>query len=396
MQIMFPILPPVFRGLSGAHAGTSGGMSAEPGTRGPASGGRLLPFKDRPAAGRLLAERIAAAVLLDHFPERAVVLGLPRGGVAVAKQVAVVLGLPLDVIVTRKIGYPPQPELGVGAIAEGLTQPVYDPVLLDRLSLSPEKMAPVAAAEEAELARRVRVYRGGNPLPPVAGWCVIVVDDGLATGVTARAALRSLRAARAAYLVLAVPVAPPAAAFSLRAEADQVIIVATPTRFSSVGQWYASFAQLTDADVLALLALTQVLRGFFGGYAGGIAPPRVVLSGVRAAHAAPALGRALFLVQAAPGAILLRPRDRIVKAVKPHRATSANALRLALPDLPLRLALAVRAEEEQQVFATARSSILPTPVRAGKHSRLPTYLRHGSITSTKMLQIVRYSGASGS
>ena len=235
---MLPILPPGLRGLSRA-TGTSGGM---------------LPFADRRAAGLLLAERVNDAVALDHWPERAMVLALPRGGVAVAKQVAVVLGLPLDVIVTRKIGYPRQPELGVGAIAEGLAQPVYDPVLLDQLSLSPSALAAVAAAEETELARRVRVYRGGNPLPPVAGWCVIVVDDGLATGVTARAALRSLRAAQAGHLVLAVPVASAAAGSSLRAEADQVIIVETPSRFASVGQCYASFGQLTDADVLALLA----------------------------------------------------------------------------------------------------------------------------------------------
>jgi putative phosphoribosyl transferase len=236
---MLPILPPGLRGLPGAYAGTSGGM---------------LPFADRRAAGLLLAERVNDTVALDHWPERAMVLGLPRGGVAVAKQVAVVLGLPLDVIVTRKIGYPPQPELGVGAIAEGLAEPVYDPLLLDRLKLSPSALAPVAAAEQAELARRVRVYRGGNPLPPVAGWCVIVVDDGLATGVTARAALHSLRAAQAEHLVLAVPVAPTTAASWLRAEADQVIVVATPSRFTSVGQCYASFGQLTDADVLALLA----------------------------------------------------------------------------------------------------------------------------------------------
>ncbi len=214
----------------------------------------MLPFADRRAAGLLLAERVNDAVAVDHWPERAIVLALPRGGVAVAKQVAAVLGLPLDVIVTRKIGHPRQPELGVGAIAEGLAQPVYDPALLDRLSLSPSALTAVAAAEKAELARRVRVYRGGNPLPPVAGWCVIVVDDGLATGVTARAALRSLRAAEAGHLVLAVPVAPTAAASSLRAEADQVIIVETPSQFASVGQCYASFGQLTDADVLALLA----------------------------------------------------------------------------------------------------------------------------------------------
>jgi len=214
---------------------------------------RVLPFPDRRAAGRMLAERLAGAVDLDYWAERTVVLGLPRGGVAVAREVAAVTGLPMDVIVTRKIGYPKQPELAVGAIAEGLRQPVYDARLIDRLGLAPEDLAEVVAAEEAELDRRVRVYRGGRPLPPLAGRCVIVVDDGLATGSTARAALRSLRAAQAAHLVLAVPVAPCSAAESLRAEADQVIIVATPGRFSSVGEWYLAFGQLTDADVLALL-----------------------------------------------------------------------------------------------------------------------------------------------
>src|SRR5215469_15341556 len=208
----------------------------------------LLPFRDRRAAGTLLGERLIHAVTLEDWAERAVILALPRGGVAVAKQVATVLDVPMNVIVTRKIGYPLQPELGVGAIAEGLGKAVFDASLLGRLSLSPADLAPVVAAEQAELARRVQVYRGGRPLPRVAGWCVIVVDDGLATGVTARAALRSLRGAQAAHLVLAVPVAPPAAAFWLAAEADQVIIVATPARFSSVGQCYSSFGQLTDAD----------------------------------------------------------------------------------------------------------------------------------------------------
>jgi len=214
----------------------------------------LLPFPDRRTAGTLLADRLARAVAIDDWAERVMVLALPRGGVAVAKQVAAALGTPLNVIVTRKIGYPLQPELGVGAIAEGLGTAVYDAGLLGKLSLSPADLAPVVAAEQAELARRVQVYRGGRPLPPVAGWCVIVVDDGLATGVTARAALRSLRAAQAAFIVLAAPVGAPAAAEEMHAEADQVIILATPRRFRSVGQWYTSFGQLTDADVLALLA----------------------------------------------------------------------------------------------------------------------------------------------
>ena len=216
-------------------------------------GGYVLPFPDRRTAGRLLAERLSGAVALEDWPERTMVLALPRGGVAVAKEIATALGVPMDVIVTRKIGYPPQPELGVGAIAEGLREPVYDSRLLGRLGLEPADLAMVVAAEQAELARRVRTYRGDSPLPPVAGWCVIVVDDGLATGVTARAALRSLRAAQAAHLVLAVPVAPPSAAVSMCAEADQVIILATPSQFSSVGEWFLAFGQLSDADVLALL-----------------------------------------------------------------------------------------------------------------------------------------------
>jgi putative phosphoribosyl transferase len=219
-----------------------------------ASAGRyLLPFPDRRAAGRALAEE-----LKDIPAERTVVLGLPRGGVAVAHEVAARLGAPLDVIVTRKIGYPPSPELGVGAIAEG-GEPVYDSRLLDKLGITPADLSAVVAAEEAELARRVRVYRAGHLLREVAGLCVLVVDDGLATGVTARAALRSLRAAGAGLLVLAVPVAPPSAMEAMRAEADRVVILATPRRFSSVGEWYVSFGQLSDADVLALLT-TPALR----------------------------------------------------------------------------------------------------------------------------------------
>jgi putative phosphoribosyl transferase len=213
-----------------------------------------FPLPDRRAAGRLLARKLKGLC-----SERTVVLALPRGGVPVASEIAKASGATLDVIVTRKIGFPRQPELGVGAIAEGMREPVYDDQMLARLGLTPAELAPVVAAERAELARRVRVYRPGRPPPDVAGRPVIVVDDGLATGVTARAALRSLRAGTfgsgaPGSLVLAVPVAPPSAAEALGADADRVVTLATPRRFASVGEWYESFPQLTDADVLALLA----------------------------------------------------------------------------------------------------------------------------------------------
>jgi putative phosphoribosyl transferase len=218
-----------------------------------------LPFPDRRAAGRLLGTRLARELDREAADGRAaVVLALPRGGVAVAYEVARALGVPLDVLVTRKIGYPRQPELGVGAIAED-SEPVYDDRLLRKLGLQPEDLSEVASRERAELARRVRVYRGGRPPPEVAGAQVVLVDDGLATGATARAALRGLRAAGAARTVLAVPVAPEASIGEMTGEADDIVVLATPADFRSVGEWYSSFEQLTDDDVLALLAQARTL-----------------------------------------------------------------------------------------------------------------------------------------
>lgn len=209
-------------------------------------------FPDRATAGLLLGMRLGY-LIEDPSPERTVVTALPRGGVAVGAGVARCLGVPLEVLVTRKIGHPDEPELGLGAIAEG-GEPVFDECMLERVGLRPDDLAGVVAWERAELARRVAVYRGGRPPPDVAGRHVIVVDDGLATGVTARAALRAVRAARPARTTLAVPVASAPAAEAMKAETGEVVTLVTPRRFRSVGEWYAEFGQLTDSDVLTLLA----------------------------------------------------------------------------------------------------------------------------------------------
>jgi putative phosphoribosyl transferase len=228
--------------------------SASPERR--AVGTTPLPFPDRASAGLLLGERLKDKVFWSHtrgFPERSVVAALPRGGVAVGREVAASVSVPLEVLVTRKLGHPDEPELGLGAIAEG-GEPVFDEEMLARVGLRPADLDEIVARERSELERRVLVYRGGRPPPDFTGALVIVVDDGLATGATARAALRAVRAGDAAGTVLAVPVASPQAAGALKAETDEVVTLVTPRRFRSVGEWYAEFGQLTDADVLTLLA----------------------------------------------------------------------------------------------------------------------------------------------
>jgi len=197
-------------------------------------------FLDRADAGRRLA-----AALGDLAGEPVVVLGIPRGGVEVAAVVAQMLGAPLDVVVPRKLGAPGNPELGVGAVAEGVQ--VLDERLIGMLGVTQDYL-------EREIAGRVKAYR--HDLLPVdlTGRVAVVVDDGVATGGTAAAALRWARSKGAARVILAVPVAPPDATSRLEEDADEVRVLFTPDRFYAVGQWYLSYEQVPDERVVELLA----------------------------------------------------------------------------------------------------------------------------------------------
>jgi putative phosphoribosyl transferase len=204
-------------------------------------------FEDRRDAGERLAQALAGLRGAD-----AAVLAIPRGGVVVAEVVARELGLPLDVVVPRKIGAPGNPELGLGAIAPGVR--VLDDRMLDALRVSPEYLERETHAQEREIERRLALYRAGRPPVDVAGRTAIVVDDGVATGGTAVAALRWARAAGAARVVLAVPVAPGSTVGRLREEADEVVALATPEPFYAVGEWYRRFDQTSDDEVVRALA----------------------------------------------------------------------------------------------------------------------------------------------
>jgi predicted phosphoribosyltransferase len=206
-------------------------------------------FQDRPEAGRLLARR------LQEYAGRpdVIVLALPRGGVPVAHAVAQALQVPLDVLVVRKLGVPGQEELAFGAIASGGVQ-VLNSEVVETHGLAGRTIAAVAERERRELLRRERAYRGSRPPPVVRGRIVILVDDGIATGATMRAALLALRHLGAATVVVAAPVIAPYTLAALQAEADRVVAVSTPDGFAGVGQWYEDFSQTTDGEVCALLA----------------------------------------------------------------------------------------------------------------------------------------------
>jgi putative phosphoribosyl transferase len=203
-------------------------------------------FRDRADGGRRLAERLAGRTMTDP-----IVLALPRGGVPVGFEVAAAIGAPLEVFVARKVGAPGHEELGIGAVAEG-SDVVVVADTAHRLGIDDDTVRLLATAARRELRRRVERYRDG-PLPDLRGRTVVLVDDGLATGVTADAALRALRERDPGELVLAVPVGAPATAHELRRVADDVVLVEAPPRFRAVGAWYDDFEQTSDEEVLRLL-----------------------------------------------------------------------------------------------------------------------------------------------
>ena len=205
-------------------------------------------FRDRVEAGDELAPLVVALGLADP-----VVLGLPRGGVPVAARLALALGAPLDVIVVRKVGVPSQPELAMGAVGEGGATVVNDDVMMSTW-VSRADFERVAARERAELERRVVALRAVRPREPLAGRAAVLVDDGIATGATMRAAIGVARANDASTVVIATPVAPPEVVQSLSREADEVVCIIQPEPFFAVGTWYTRFEAVPEEEVLHLLA----------------------------------------------------------------------------------------------------------------------------------------------
>ena len=208
-------------------------------------------FADRREAGRLLADS-----LLPLAAENPVVVGLPRGGVPVAEEVAAALGAPLEIFAVRKLGAPHNPEYGIGAIAEDGTR-VLDTEALAVLGIENGVLDAIVAREREELRRRVVAYRGDRMPLALRNRTVIVVDDGVATGVTDTAALRGIARQAPRRLILAVPVCAPDSLARLRAEADEVVCLAVPRRLQGVGQWYRDFSQVSDREVVAALEASR-------------------------------------------------------------------------------------------------------------------------------------------
>jgi putative phosphoribosyl transferase len=207
-------------------------------------------FRDRRDAGRRLAHALAQR---GYQGDGIVVLGIPRGGVPVADEVAKALRAPLDVVISRKLRAPYQPELAIGAVTSGDHIRVINEELASAAGATPEYLEREARFQEAEIDRRLRAFRGDRPTVDVRGRTVLVVDDGIATGYTFRAALEGLRRRQPERLVAAIPVGPPDSVADLHELADDVVCLATPEPFFAVGLWYEDFTQTSDEDVVDIL-----------------------------------------------------------------------------------------------------------------------------------------------
>jgi len=209
----------------------------------------MIRFKDRRDAGKQLVERLAQ--YKDN--KNVVVLGLPRGGVVTAYEVAQHLRLPLDIIVTRKIGAPLQPELAVGAITQD-GEPIFNEALMQQLGITKDDVAPIIEEEKKEAQRRLNTYRGQREPLDLTNKIALLVDDGIATGATMRAAIKTARTLGAQKIIVAVPVLPEQEVETFEREADELVYVTAPSFFTGVGMVYESFAQTTDDEVIDLLS----------------------------------------------------------------------------------------------------------------------------------------------
>ncbi|MEE8163891.1 MAG: phosphoribosyltransferase family protein [Anaerolineae bacterium] len=211
-----------------------------------------MRFRDRQEAGQLLAQ----ALTFVKGEKDVIVLGIPRGGVVVAAEVAWAIGAPLDVYITRKIGAPCNPELAIGAIASS-GDVVLDKALMTSLGVSPEYVQDETERQRREIERRLRKYRGNRPAQKLEGKTILLVDDGIATGATTLAAIRALKKQKPAELILAVPVGPPDTVARLREEVDKLVCLDTPHLFWAVGAFYVVFDQTSDEEVVRLLEGSQ-------------------------------------------------------------------------------------------------------------------------------------------
>ncbi|ROQ26410.1 putative phosphoribosyltransferase [Streptomyces sp. PanSC19] len=292
-------------------------------------------FSDRTDAGRQLAAR------LDHLKGHdVVVLGLPRGGVPVAAEVAEALDAPLDICLVRKLGVPQQPELAMGALGEGGVRVLNERVLRET-RVSDHDLAAVEEREHAELDQRARRYRGSRPSVPLDGRTVVVVDDGLATGATALAACRVVRARGAARIVLAVPVAPRGWTTRVGDDADEAVSVHTPDLFFAIGQFYQDFSQTPDAEVIACLDRSRAARN--PGAQG--TDVRIPVSGVT-------LGGRLAVPEDAGGIVLFAHGSGSSRHSPRNRAVAGVLNRAGLGTLLFDLLTEEEAGDRERVFDT--------------------------------------------